>query len=171
MTRHMNPELFCDETEKLLARLKDHTQIGFALECALRVARFWHAFDSTDTCIDSGLEATQNWLSGKSTLDKLRQQNELVQRAQERASDEYDRIEGMRDLRDASPAGVVAFQANHAASAASHVLLAVLDEQCRTYACASAVTLAWTAALFDESEAAWQLARLSELTSIAEKEE
>lgn len=162
MNEFPNQEAHCITLRSQIAHLSPERALEFGLRCAAHVAGFVQPF--TDLDMNSVIASIgRNWNESRVQTEELRSLLAPIENAQIKASETYDSIEGMRDLRDASDEGVRAFKGDSAASAITNAILGV--DVVNAHLCASwAATLAWAATMFDSAELKWQEELLDELS-------
>jgi|688.fasta_scaffold547274_1 hypothetical protein len=162
MTEFPNQEAHCVALRSQISHLSPQTALEFGLRCAGHVVAFVQPFIDLD--INSVVAPMRsNWEKSRVQKEELLELLGAFESAQVKASEIYDAIEGMKDLRDATDEGIKAFRGDSAASAMTNAILGV--DEVNAHLCASwAATLAWAATMFESAELKWQEDLLSELS-------
>ena len=159
-SHRIDPEAYARDLEPALARLTEQEQLSFALGCVSRVARFYRTFDGADLCVERAVRSIELWLTGTVDIARLEVLELKLDSAFARAMNAYDAADKWNNIYSASPAGVIAYQAQEAARSARDLLTAVKysvqserdEDENPTEYCANAAAGALAATLFDVEE-------------------
>ena len=160
----MDSEAYARTIEPSLKRLALHEQLSFALSCASRVAHLYRIFDRGDLCVERAVRSVELWVAGECDVEELTALQPKVETAFERSMAAYGSTDNLNSIRNATPAGVVAYQATESARSTEDLLAAAIystvsprDEYMDpTGYCADAAAAALAGTLFSADEAARQ---------------